>query len=90
MYSVDDVPGLESRSVAVDADADLASWGLVSDLGGSVSEVAIPSRSNNTSSDDVAGACSPSEDVRESANGGPGADGLVVCRDLRLSGDEES
>jgi len=48
------MPGLESRSVVVDADADRAICGVVSDLGGGVERAGSPSRSKSASSDEAA------------------------------------
>ena len=88
-------PGLEvSRRVAVDADSDRPSCGVVSDLGGGAGGAATaagPSRSSRTSSsDEVGGGGIPTDDVLESDSGGRWAVmGLVVRREVRLSGDED-
>jgi len=81
------VPGLESRSVVVEADVERGSCGAVSDLGGVVVRAARPSRSSRTSSEDVAAGWRPIEEARESARGARRE--LLVRRDVRLSGDDD-
>ena len=80
----------------MEADAERASCGVVSDLVGRTVGATNPSRSNRTSSDEVAAAGSPTDDVRESASGGWRAGcelraggGLVVRRDIGLSDDDD-
>jgi len=91
------VPGLESRNVVVDADADLAICGAVSDLGGpggaaggGVDIAASPSRSSRASSEDVGAGARPTDEAVESARRlGRAGGGLAVRREVRLSGDDD-
>jgi len=82
------VPGLESRSVVVDADADRVICGAVSDLGGGGIDVSLSwsARSRRTSSsDEVSGGTSAGECRSRRVIGGRG---LVVGRDaVRLGCD---
>ena len=85
------MPGLESRSVVVEADADRAIiCGAVSDRGGGVDGRTRSSRSSRTSSDEVGAGGRPIEEARESTRGAGRPGGLAVRRDVRLSGDEDS
>jgi len=82
-----DVPGLESLSVVVDADADRAIiCGAVSDRGGGV-DGGSSSASSSSSEEAATTGGRETEQVLEWAS--VAGRGLVVRRDVRLSGDDD-